>query len=291
MQWAARCGLEEADVPKQFDHVPPKQEHRGSQDISQIMHEPRCEKRRHAVLALRAQAYERAAAAAGREIGIQEKKASAQFLKLISLSSRDFETERCAVPMLWRPALGLRSTTFNAGALARLFELRLRNTGAKLPGPDAEQRWLRAVREGASQPPPTLSFSLDDQDFQLEETKHFDTAKMHRGEYPVLTAWSALVWEATLEALDARYGATSKLVLTHQMDSSSAAGQSQLTMRELCKMLHIVPKADTERQAWTSLLRALHEALHETIQEHVACPVCGPGGARYWNEAADKVIE
>ena len=46
-----------------------------------------------------------------------------------------------------------------------------------------------------------------------------------------------------------------------------------------------------ERQAWTSELRALHEALNKTVQENVACPVCGPGGARLWRDAADKVIE
>ena len=53
---------------------------------------------------------------------------------------------------------------------------------------------------------------------------------MARDKYPVMTAWSTFVWETTFGALDARYGATSKLVLTHQTDSNSAAGQSQLTM-------------------------------------------------------------
>ena len=82
-QWAERCGLEEADLRAQLDRAPAKQHERGVLDIPQIPRVRKCAKRRHAVLALRAAAYERAAAAAGRELGDLERAASAQLLELM----------------------------------------------------------------------------------------------------------------------------------------------------------------------------------------------------------------
>ena len=54
-------------------------------DIPQILRERKCAKRRHAVLALRAAAYELAAAAAGRELGDLARAASAKLLELMPL--------------------------------------------------------------------------------------------------------------------------------------------------------------------------------------------------------------
>ena len=138
---------------------------------------------------------------------------------------------------------------FGPGALLGLFELWLRGAGAKLMGPEAEQRWLQAVRAGASPPPPTLHFSLDGENFELEERTFRGAAKLAHGRCPVTTAWSTFVWETAFEAVGARYGDASTLVLTLQADSDSATGQSQLTMRSLCQKLHVVPSAGTERQA------------------------------------------
>ena len=87
-QWAERCGLEEADLRAQLDRVPAKQHERGRLGIPQILREYQCVKRRHAVLALRAAAYERAAAAAGRELGDLERAASAKLLDLMSFDAR-----------------------------------------------------------------------------------------------------------------------------------------------------------------------------------------------------------
>ena len=84
--------------------------------------------------------------------------------------------------------MGLRTLPLGPGALAGLFELWLRDAGAKLLGPEAEQRWLQAVRAGASPPPPTLRFSLGGEDFELDRAAFLDAAKLARGKYPVTTA-------------------------------------------------------------------------------------------------------
>ena len=97
-QWAERCGLEEADLRAQFDRVPAKQHERGMVGIPRILRESHCLKRRHAVLALRAAAYERAAAAAGRELGDLERAASAKLLVLMAFAARGLKAERVTVP-------------------------------------------------------------------------------------------------------------------------------------------------------------------------------------------------
>ena len=48
-------------------------------------------------------------------------------------------------------------------------------------GPVAEQRWLHAMRAGASPPPPALRFSLDGEDFKLDERTCLGAAKLARG--------------------------------------------------------------------------------------------------------------
>ena len=54
-------------------------------------------------------------------------------------------------------------------------------------GPVAEQRWLQAVRAGASPPPPTLRFSLDGEEFKLDERMCPDVAKLARAN--TLSPW------------------------------------------------------------------------------------------------------
>ena len=85
----------------------------------------------------------------------------------MSFDAHGLEAEREAVPEPWLAAVGLRAVPFGPGdLLVGLFELWLRDAGAKLMGPEAEQRWLQTVRASASPPPPTLCFSLDGEDFE-----------------------------------------------------------------------------------------------------------------------------
>ena len=77
-QWAERCGFDELDLRAELDRVPANREERGTLGIPEMLRERRCVKCRHAVLALRAAAYVRAAAAAGRELGDQEQAAPAK---------------------------------------------------------------------------------------------------------------------------------------------------------------------------------------------------------------------
>ena len=104
---------------------------------------------RHAVLALRAAAYKLAIAAAGRELGDLERATTAKLLELMSLDECGLTTKHTSVPGPWLRALGLWALPLGPGALAGFFELWLCDAGAKLMGPEAEQRWLQAVRAGA----------------------------------------------------------------------------------------------------------------------------------------------
>ena len=124
MQWVERCGLEEVQLSAVLRGIPVKQHDRGSLGIPPILRERQCVKRRHALLALRATAYERAAVVAGTQLGDQEGAALAWARELMSCDAVAMEAKRQAVPVRWLECVGLRVVPRCFGDyLVGLFEL------------------------------------------------------------------------------------------------------------------------------------------------------------------------
>ena len=109
--------------------------------------------------------------------------------------------------------------------LVGLFELWVRDAGARLMGPEAERRWLEFTSAVASPPPSPPCFSLGGESFQREERSYLDTGKLARGKSFLTAAWNSFVWQSALEALDARYGATSRVLLTVHPESDMGSFQ------------------------------------------------------------------
>ena len=97
----------------------------------------------------------------------------------------------------------------------------MRDAGARLMGPEAEHRWLEFTSAVASPPPSQPSPPC----FQREERSYLDTGKLARGKYLLTAAWNSFVWQSALEALDARYGATSRVLLTVHPESDMGSFQ------------------------------------------------------------------
>ena len=149
-----------------------------------LPHKSKCAKRRHAVLALRAAVYERAAAAAGRELGDVEPAASAMLLELMPFDARGWNIWRAAVPEPWLAAPERRAFPFGASAPAGVFRaVDARRRCAAHGGP-----WPRSV---GSKPfgrlrryAPAWAARI----FKLDDRMCLDAAKLARCKYPVAMA-------------------------------------------------------------------------------------------------------
>ena len=127
----------------------------------------------------------------------------------------------------WCAGLKVQRAQAGLGAIPGLFELWLREKGAALMGSSAAARWSQMVLSGMQPPLPSCHFSLDGENFELEDSvsrgRHYT---LSRGKCPVVAAWAALAWGAVLEEVHIRFGDEHKLTVA----VDSAAGQGTVDL-------------------------------------------------------------
>eukprot|EP00973_Karenia_brevis_P071196 9891000-Karenia_brevis.AAC.1 len=284
VDWAESSAVTQEELHSAVRGVPSKKARnsRGILGIPQAMKKYQCSARMHAVLACRALAYSRAAAAAGALVGgdALATDAVAQMQRLLGSTDVELSGQCFSIPHSFHDGLGVGTGIIGASCIPGLFEWWMYGRAAALLGPTFVSLWSTISLSVNSTLPPSLTFSLDDDTFLHDLPLHIDMSKLSRGEKPLFTAWWTFAWECLLLEVQERYGDQHKLIFQHKecTTDESPVHKCQLTMRQFCERVHTVPSTAEERQVWTSELHALHGHLHEKVLDRCLCPICGQDG-------------